>query len=119
MANNSNLAINNEAITKIAAMATLEVPGVAALGKRPVELKNIKSVLSGARHDKSNSITISVDSGAIIFDIFVKVDDSAKLKTVAEEIQSNVKDKVQTMTGNAVARVNVHIADLLITEEAE
>ena len=45
MANNSSLAINNEAITKIAAMATMEVRGVAALGKRPVELKNIKSVL--------------------------------------------------------------------------
>ena len=117
MANNSSLAINNEAITKIAAMATLEVEGVASFGKRPVELKNIKSLLSGARHDNSNSIGIVVDNGAIMFDIFVKINDSAKLKTVAEEIQANVKDKVQTMTGNAVAKVNVHIEDLVITEE--
>lgn len=117
MANKSSLAINNEAIAKIAAMATLEVEGVAGLGKRPVELKNIKSIMSGARHDQSNSIGIVVDNGALMFDVFVKINDTAKLKSVAENIQANVKDKVQTMTGNAVARVNVHIEDLLITEE--
>ena len=117
MANNSSLAINNEAIVKIAAMATLEVEGVAGLGKRPAQLKNIKSVLSGARHDKSNAIGISVDNGALMFDVYVKINDTAKLKDVAEKIQANVKDKVQTMTGNAVARVNVHIEDLIVTEE--
>ena len=117
MSNKSSLAINNEAIVKIAAMATLEIEGVAELGRRPVELKNIKSVLSGARHDKSNSIGIAVDNGALMFDVYVKINDTAKLKDVAENIQANVKDKVQTMTGNAVARVNVHIEDLIITEE--
>ena len=117
MANQSSLAINNEAIAKIAAMATLEVEGVASLGKRPIELKNVKSVMSGNRNKHSNSIGISVDNGALMFDVFVNINDAAKLKTVAENIQANVKDKVQSMTGNAVARVNVHIEDLCITEE--
>ncbi len=117
MSNKSSLAINNEAITKIAAMATMEVEGVAALGRRPVELKNLKSLLSGARHDKSEAIGIAIDNGAIMFDIFVKINDTAKLKVVAENIQANVKEKVQNMTGNAVARVNVHVEDLVITEE--
>ncbi len=115
--NKSNLAINNEAIAKIAAMATLEVEGVAELGKRPIELKNVKSVLSGARTKHSNAIGIVIDNGAIMFDIFVKINDTAKLKDVADNVQKNVKDKVQSMTGNAVARVNVHIEDLCITEE--
>ena len=118
MSNNINsLAINNEAIAKIAAMATLEVEGVSSLGKRPIELKNVKSVMSGARNKHSNSIGIVVDNGALMFDVFVKINESAKLKTVAENIQANVKDKVQSMTGNAVARVNVHIEDLCITEQ--
>ncbi len=113
----SSLAINNEAIAKIVAMATLEVEGVAELGKRPVELKNVKSVMSGARTKHSNSVGIVVDNGALMFDIFVKINDSAKLKVVAENIQKTVKDKVQTMTGNAVARVNVHVEDLCVVEE--
>ncbi len=113
----SSLAINNEAIAKIAAMATLEVDGVAELGRRPAQLKNVKSIMSGARTKHSNALSITVDNGALIFDIFVKINDSAKLKVVAENVQKNVKEKVQTMTGNAVARVNVHIDDLLIVEE--
>ncbi len=117
--NTSSLAINNEAIAKIAAMATLEVEGVVELGKRPMELKNVKSIMSGNRNKHSNSIGIVVDNGALMFDVFVKINDAAKLKTVAENIQANVKDKVQTMTGNAVARVNVHIEDLCITTEEE
>ena len=114
---NNSLAINNEAIAKIAAMATLEVEGVAGLGKRPIELKNARSLLSGARNNHSKSIGIVVDNGALMFDIFVKINNTAKLKVVADNIQSNVKDKVQSMTGNAVARVNVHIEDLCVVEE--
>lgn len=116
---NSGLAINNEVIAKIAGMAALEIDGVEALGRRPVELKNVKSLLSGSRNDHSSSVGVVVDNGAIMLDLFVKITDVAKLKTVAEAVQANVKDKVQSMTGNAVARVNVHIDDLASTVAAE
>ena len=36
-----------------------------------------------------------------------------KVTVVAEEIQNNVKSSVQTMTGVAVARVNVTIAGIV------
>lgn len=114
---NSGLAINNEAIVQIAGMAALEIEGVAGLGKRPVELKNIKSFMSGTRNSHSKSVSVMIDNGAIILDVFVTVKDSAKVKTVAEAVQLNVKDKVQSMTGTAVARVNVYVEDLVITEK--
>ena len=37
-------------------------------------------------------------------------------KEVAEKVQKNIKDKLQAMTGNAVTRVNVSIADIEIEE---
>ena len=116
---NGGLAINNEAIAKIAGMAALEIEGVAKLGKRPVELKNVKSVLSGARNSHSGSVGVVVDNGALMFDVFIKVYDTAKVKSVAEAVQANVKDKVQSMTGNAVARVNVHIDDICVADSEE
>lgn len=110
----SGLAINNEAIVKIAGLAALEIDGVAGLGKRPVEFKNIKSFMSGSRSSHSKSVTVTIDSGAIILDVFITVNDGVKVKNVAEAVQLNVKDKVQSMTGNAVARVNVCVDDLVI-----
>ncbi len=113
----SGLAINHEATVKIAAIATMEVEGVAALGRRPMELSNIKSFLSGARNDSSTSVGLTVDNGALILNVYIKVKDNVKVKSVAEEVQKNVKDKVQSMTGNAVASVNVYVEDMSASEE--
>ena len=113
----SGLAINNEAVIQIAGIAALEVEGVAGLAKRPVQLRNFKSLKNASRTSHSNSVGFSTDNGAIILDIFISVRDTIKVNDVAEAVQENVKDKVQSMTGNAVAAVNVHVDDLVITEE--
>lgn len=113
----SGLKVNNEAIVQIAGMAALEIEGVAGLGKRPAELKNLKSFMNKSRNEHTKSIILSVDSGAILLDVFINVLDTSKVKTVAEAVQKNVKDKVQSMTGNAVARVNVHIGGLVVNED--
>ena len=113
----SGLAINNEAVIQIAGIAALEVEGVAGLAKRPAQLKNFKSLMSGSRTSHSKSIGFSTDNGAIILDVFITVHDHIKVKDVAEAVQANVKDKVQSMTGNAVAVVNVYVDDLVITED--
>ncbi len=113
----NGLAINNDAIVQIAGIATLEIEGVAGLAKRPAELKSLKKVLSVPKNSQSKSISVNVDSGAILLDIYVNVLDTAKVKSVAEAVQLNVKDKVQSMTGNAVARVNVHIVDVTVSAE--
>ena len=112
----SGLAINNEAVIQIAGISALEVEGVAGLAKRPVQLRNLKSFMNNARNAHSKSVEFTTDNGAIILDIFITVRDNVKVKDVAEAVQTNVKDKVQSMTGNAVASVNVHVDDLVISE---
>ncbi len=113
----SGLAINNEAVIQIAGIAALEVEGVAGLAKRPAQLRNFKSIMSGSRSSHSKSVGFSTDNGAIVLDMFITVYDNIKVKDVAEAVQNNVKDKVQSMTGTAVATVNVHVDDLVSEEE--
>lgn len=112
----NGVAVNNGAIVQIAGLAALEVEGVAALSKRPVEMKSFKNVFKTPKTAHSKAIALTVDNGALILDVYINVLDNAKVKTVAENVQVNVKDKVQSMTGNAVARVNVHVADVTVAE---
>lgn len=113
----NGLAINNDAIIQIAGIAALEVEGVAGLAKRPIQLHNIKNIMNVTRKTHSKSVGLTTDNGAIILDIFITVHDHVRVNDVAESVQSNVKDKVQSMTGNAVASVNVHVDDLVLSEE--
>lgn len=110
----NGVAVNNEAIVKIAGIAAMEIEGVASLAKRPVELeiKSFKNLFKSPKTQHSKAIALTVDSGALILDVYINVLDNLQVKTVAENVQANVKDKVQSMTGNAVARVNVHVADV-------
>ena len=39
------------------------------------------------------------------------------MKEVAQKVQANVKEKVQNMTGSAVSRVNVTVADVELETE--
>ena len=44
--------------------------------------------------------------------VYLCVKPGFNVKEVSEKVQSNVKDKIQTMTGNAVTKVNVCIEDI-------
>ena len=107
----SGLEINTDVIEKMVTFATFEVEGAASMSKKSVDLKGIVSTGSALK-----PVKVAVKNGAVDIDVYVTVKQNANVKEVAENIQKNVKDKVQDMTGNAITRVNVHIADL---EEAE
>lgn len=113
----SGLAINSEVIVQIAGIAALEVEGVAGLARRPIQLKNWKRMMNASRNTHSKSVGLTNENGAISIDIFITVYDHIKVKDVAEAVQLNVKDKVQSMTGTNVAKVNVTVDDLVPQEE--
>ncbi len=98
------LEINREVLAQIAGAAAIEVAGVAGLSNAPIS-KNI-----GIKNPVNGSGTvISTDNGAIIVDVYVNLFQNARVKTVAEEVQSNVKEKLQAMTGTPVVAVNVYV----------
>ena len=113
MANNFGLKINEDVLAKMASLAAAEVPGVHALSTKVVSLKVVASGGLG----KGVKASVASD-GEITLDIHISVKQSANVKEVAEQVQKNVKEKVQNMTGSAVSRVNVHVADVEL-ESAE
>ena len=110
--NTSGLSINNDVIARMAEMATLETEGVVAMDNRPISLHNILGKKGGTK-----SVLVSTEQGIIDIELYIKVNDSAKVSDIAERVQAGVKEKLQGMTGSAVTKVNVVVTDVELTEE--
>ena len=109
--NATKLSINTEVLRKMAELATLEVDGVAAIAKKNYDLKDavkVKSPLQGIKIESVN--------GALEIGIYITVKKEVKVKEVAEKVQQNVKEKIQTMTNTAVTKINVVVADIVFEE---
>lgn len=110
--NKTELSVNTEVLEKMAEIAAKEVEGVAGLSKKAVDIKGIiksKSAFKGVKVENIN--------GAIDISAYICVKQSAKVKEVAEKVQENIKEKIQNMTGTAVTKVNVCVADIEIEEQ--
>ena len=112
MAEKSGLSINVEVIESMASMAALEVAGVDSLAAKSLDLKKAvagKSVFKAVKAEMKN--------GAVSINVYIRLAKDANARETAEAVQENVKEKVQTMTGNAITSVNVYVADIVMDEE--
>jgi uncharacterized alkaline shock family protein YloU len=114
MNNMTELAVNTEVLEKMAEIAAKEVEGVTGLAKKAIDLKGAVKSKTAFKGVKIESI-----NGALKINVYICVERNAHIKDVAEKVQSNVKEKIQTMTGTAVTQVNVIIADIKFTAEEE
>lgn len=115
MANDrTELSVSTEVLEKMAELAAKEIDGVAGVSKRTMDLKGIMKTKNAFKGIKVENI-----NGAIEISAYICIKQNAKAKEVAEKVQQNIKDKIQTMTGNAVTRVNVSIADIEIENNEE
>ncbi len=114
MNNKTELSINTEVLAKMAELAAKEIEGVSGLAKRAIDLK-------GAVKTKTPFTGVKVESvnGALNINVLICVKKDAFVKDIAEKVQENVKDKIQTMTGTAVTQVNVTVADVELEEPKE
>lgn len=99
-----SLKISEDVMITIAKLATLDVNGVAGLCGEVNKLSKL-------RNNGPISVTMYEDVAAL--EIKIKVKGGVKATAVAQEVQTAVKESVQTMTGVTVARVNV-IVDSIV-----
>ena len=114
MAERTGLSINLDVIESMAAMAALEVNGVSSMAAKTVHIKNAfnsKPVFKPVRAEIKN--------GAVVINLHVCISKNAYAKVVAEAVQANVKEKVQSMTSNAVTAINVYVAAVDLSEPDE
>ena len=110
-----SLQISTEVLGKIARCAALEVAGVAEVScgsqnrkvKDFLELANVQSPVTGEMRDGTAEITLHL---VVAF--------GARIPSVAEKVQENVKTAVQNMTNVTVSRVDLVIAGLAPAQDA-
>ncbi len=103
----TQLSVNTDVFEKIAEIAAREVEGVADLSKKSVDIKGIVKSKTPLKSVKVENV-----NGAIDITVYICTDESANVKEVSEKVQQNIKDKIQTMTGTAVTRINVVVTDI-------
>lgn len=114
MSSSTKLSINTDVLKKMTKIAACEIDGVVGIANTNIDLK-------GAMKSKNPFAGVKVESvnGALELCVYIIVAKEANVKQVAEKVQENVKDKVQAMTGTAVTKVNVTVADIKFGEEVE
>ena len=101
--------ISNGVISAVVKKYTLEVPGVVRFQQQGM-LDGLFDVLSKRPIDRSIELDLQ-ESGAIIT-LTLILRFGVCIPEVCQNIQETIKEKVETLTGYPVAKVNVNVVDL-------
>ena len=96
--------ISENVIRSIATVAAKEIDGVADLAPQK------KGVLSVFRTDAP--VTVQVVNDMVEIPVRIILEDGARLTVAAEQVQENIKENVQSMTGVIVSKVHVIAAGI-------
>lgn len=105
------LKVSESVIATIVRLATLEINGVDSLSSSNASIKGFLS-----KTNQAGAIRIRLAGDIVEINVRVVVKYGHKVVALAEQIQNNVKSSVQSMTGVAVARVNVQIAGVVFED---
>jgi uncharacterized alkaline shock family protein YloU len=105
--------ISDDVVATIAGLAALETPGVAAMSGGISE--GLAKRLSGKNVQKGVSVEVGQLEAAI--DLRVIVHYGSKIQEVCRDLQYNVRESVQNMTGLNVVEVNVKVEGVAFKEE--
>ena len=110
-----SLQISTEVPGKIARCAALEVAGVAEVSCGSQNRK-VKDFLE--RANVQSPVTVEMRDGTAEITLHLVVAFGARIPSVAEKVQENVKTAVQNMTNVTVSRVDLVIAGLAPAQDA-
>ena len=101
-----NVKIAPDVVATIASVSASEIKGVA--GMCSSFAGGIAEML-GAKKNTSKGIKVELKENTAVIDMYIIVEYGFKIPELARELQENVKNNVETMTGITVEKVNVHI----------
>ena len=102
--NQGTVNISLEVVAAIAAVASLEVDGVAALYFSNKELSGEISFKNAAR-----SFNVTLDDEGVTVEVYISVKLGAEVGKVGSEVQNAVESAIESMTGCKVKYVSVHV----------
>jgi len=105
--------ISEEVVSVIAGLAATEVPGVAGMSGGVV---NGLSEMLG-RKNLGKGVKVEVGEKEVSIDLYLIVDYGVRIPEVAWNVQENVKNAVENMTGLKVVEVNIHVQGVNMDRE--
>ena len=106
--------VANEVIANIASLTACQVQGI--VGMYQAKARDGHRVLpAGSSH---KGVKVDLGNDALNLELFVIVDHSAHVPTVAAEVQRQVADAIDKMLGLEVRQVNVFVGDVRFPEDA-
>ncbi|MHB8169928.1 MAG: Asp23/Gls24 family envelope stress response protein [Thermincolia bacterium] len=100
-----SIRIADEVVGVIAGLAATEVNGIAGMSGGIAG--GIAEMLG--RKNLAKGVKVEVGEKEAAIDLYVIVEFGTRIPEVASEIQANVKQAVESMTGLVVVEVNVHV----------
>ena len=107
--------ISNDVVAIIAGVAATEVKGVAGMSGGITG--GITEMLGMKNLSKGVKVEVGDEEAAI--DLYIVVEYGSKIGEIGIEVQKNVKDTIETMTGLNVIQVNVNIQGVNLLKEEE
>lgn len=111
-----NVKISVEVISTVAGIATAEIKGVAGMSGSVVG--GIAEILGGKKN-KGKGVKVEVVENKAVIDLYIIVDYGVCIPDIAWDIQENVKNSVESMTGMTVEKVNIHVEGVSFEREKE
>jgi uncharacterized alkaline shock family protein YloU len=108
-----NIRISDDVVATIAGMAALETPGIAGMSGGISE--GLAKRLSGKNVQKGVSVEVGQLEAAI--DLRVIVQYGIPIHAVCRQLQDNVRQAVENMTGLRVVEVNVKVEGVAFKDE--
>lgn len=100
-----NVNISDDVIGIITSIAAAEVQGVSGLSGTLTENMSEKLGLKSY----SKGVKVELDQEKVVVDLTLIVEYGTKIPDISWQVQENVKNAIESMTGLSVAAVNVHV----------
>ncbi|MDB5052551.1 MAG: hypothetical protein JWM44_601 [Bacilli bacterium] len=105
--------ISDDVVATIAGLAALETPGIAAMSGGISE--GLAKRLSGRNVQKGVSVEVGQLEAAV--DLRIIINYGSQIQDVCRDLQFNVREAIENMTGLRVVEVNVKVEGVSFKEE--
>lgn len=104
--------IADTVVAKVAGIATREVPGVHDMGGSAARAFGAVTQRVGLIDERTQGVAVEVGEREAAIDLVIVVEYGESIPRVAEDIRSNVINRIESTTGLSVTEVNVAVNDL-------
>lgn len=111
-----NIKIAVEVVATIAGIAAKEIEGVAGMCGN---LAGGIAEFLGNKKSPTKGVKVEIKEEEAVIDLFIIAKYGIRIPELAWEIQENVKNSVESMTGLTVEKVNIHVDGISFEKDKE